>query len=148
MLILFGFFLPWVDGTSDFAARDFSGFDLARLVRNFEIVASSPSESGRDRLTAIALYAMPALAVNGAILTLVPVVQRRAAAAALGVAAGYAGAVLTAVAALTAASWTDLYRVLGAPQAGFFVSAAGTVAVAVSAVLTWPRRPLASPSRQ
>ncbi len=35
-------------------------------MRNFEIAASSPSETGRDRLTAIALYAMPALAVNGA----------------------------------------------------------------------------------
>ena len=37
-LVVLGFFLPWLDGTAEFAARDFSGFDLARLVRNFELV--------------------------------------------------------------------------------------------------------------
>ena len=63
-LIVWGFFLPWLDGTAEFAARDFSGFDLARLVRNFEIAASSEREEGGLRLTAVVLYLVPALAVN------------------------------------------------------------------------------------
>jgi hypothetical protein len=139
-MVLLGFFLPWVEGTSEFAARDFSGFDLARLVRNFEVVASSPSEAGRDRLTAMALYLAPALAVNGALLALVQAIRREAAAAASGAGAAYALAVLSAVAALSAVPGTDLRGVLGAPMPGFYVSAAGAVALAASAVLTWRRR--------
>lgn len=138
-MVVLGFFLPWLDGTAEFAARDFSGFDLARLVRNFEIVASSPSEAGRDKLTAVVLYAMPALAINGAALAFVPAVRRNAVAIALGIGAVYALVILTAVAALSAISWTDLEGVLGAPMSGFFVSAAGGAALAASALLTFRR---------
>ncbi len=138
-LVVIGFFLPWVHGTAEFGARDFSGFDLARLVRNFEIVASSPTESGRDKITALILYAMPALAVNGVALALLPVIRRKAAAVALGVAAVYALFVLAAVAALSVISWTELERVLGAPMSGFFVSLAGAAALVLAAALTAAR---------
>jgi hypothetical protein len=108
-------------------------------VRNFEIAASSPSETGRDRLTAIALYAMPALAVNGALLALMPTIQRRAAAIALATAAVYSLVILTVVAVLSAVSWTDLQGVLGSPMPGFFVSLAGSAMLGVSAALTFRR---------
>ena len=138
-MAVLGFFLPWLDGTAEFAARDFSGFDLARLVRNFEIVASSPSEAGRDKLTAVVLYAMPALAINGTVLVLVPAVRRKVAAIALGVGAVYALIILAAVAVLSAVSWTALESVLGAPRSGFFVSLAGAATLAVSSPLTFAR---------
>lgn len=134
-LVVLGFFLPWLHGTAEFGARDFSGFDLARLVRNFEIVASSTSESGRAGATAFALYALPALAVNAAVLALAPALHRKAAAIALAVAAAYGFAVLLAAATLSAVSFTELDRVLGAPMTGFFVSAAGIAALAASAAL-------------
>lgn len=138
-LVAVGFFLPWVEGAAEFGARDFSGFDLARLVRNFEIAASSPSEAGRDRLTALVLYAMPALAINGAALALLPVIRREAAAIALCIAAAYALIILSSVAALSAISRTELEPVLGDPMSGFFVSLAGAAALAVSAVLSFTR---------
>ena len=108
-------------------------------MRNFEIVASSPSEAGRDKLTAAVLYAMPALAINGAVLALVPAIRRKAAAIALGVGAVYPLVILTVVAALSATSWTDLEGILGAPMSGFFVSVAGGAALTASAVLTLRR---------
>ena len=138
-LVVLGFFLPWLHGTAEFAARDFSGFDLARLVRNFKIVASSSSEAGQVGLTAVALYTMPALAINGAVLALVPAIRRKAAAIALGVGAVYPLVILTVVAALSATSWTDLEGILGAPMSGFFVSVAGGAALTASAVLTLRR---------
>ena len=67
---IIGFFLPWLEGTAEFAARDFSGFDLARLIRNFEITAESQSEAGQIRTTALLVYLMPALVVNSAALWL------------------------------------------------------------------------------
>lgn len=115
-MVVLGFFLPWLDGTAEFAARDFSGFDLARLVRNFEIVASSSTEANRIGLTAVALYAMPALAINGAVLALVPAIRREAAAIALGIGAVYALVILTGVTALSAVPWTDLEGVLSASR--------------------------------
>lgn len=135
-LVAVGFFLPWVEGAAEFGARDFSGFDLARLVRNFEIVASSSAEAGRDRLTAVVLYAMPALAVNGAVLGFVPAVRREAAAIAMGCAAAYAFAILSVVAALSVMSLAELERVLGSPMIGFFVSLTGAGALAASSALT------------
>lgn len=108
-------------------------------MRNFEIAASSPSETGRDRLTAIALYAMPALAVNGALLALMPAIHRRAAAIALATAAIYTLAILTMVAVLSAVAWTDLQGVLGPPMPGFVVSLAGSALLCASAALTLHR---------
>ena len=138
-LVVLGFFLPWLHGTAEFAARDFSGFDLARLVRNFEIVASSSSEEGQFGLITVALYAMPALAINGAVLAFVPAIQRRAAAIALGIAAFHALVILTMFAALSAISWTNLQGVLGSPMNGFFVSVAGGATLCVSAALAFHR---------
>ena len=135
-LVVLGFFQPWLHGTAEFAARDFSGFDLARVVRNLEIVASSSSEEDKFGLMAVALYAMPALAINGAVLALVPAIQRRAAAIALGVAAVYSLAILTMFAALSTISWTNLQGALGSPMNGFFVSATGGAMLCVSAALT------------
>jgi hypothetical protein len=136
-LVVVGFFLPWVEGAAEFGARDFSGFDLARLVRNFEVVASSSAEAGRDRATALILYAMPALAVNGAVLALLPVVRREAVAVATGVAAAYAVVILAVVAVLSSTSWTELERVLGPPMSGFFASLVGSVLLGASSALTF-----------
>lgn len=139
VLVVSGFFLPWLNGAAEFAARDFSGFDLARLVRNFEIVASSSPEAGRLGLIAAVLYTVPALAVNGAILSLAPAIHRKAGAIALAVAAVYALVVLTLTAAMTVIPGTDLEGVLGAPMKGFFVSIAGGAALAAAAALTLRR---------
>jgi hypothetical protein len=123
-LVLAGFFLDWFSGTSEFAARDFSGADLARLVRNFEIVAASSREAGQLRATAVVLYLGPALAVNGAALCWLPVGRRACGVAAL--AGGlYAAAVLAAAFALSVVAWTDLEEVLGATMAGLWVTAIG-----------------------
>jgi len=134
-LLVAGFFLPWLDGTGEFAARDFSGFDLARLVRNFEIVASSSSEAGQMRATALVLYAAPALAVNAAVIGLMPAERVIRAGAAL-LAAVYGLGVLVTAAVLASVSWTDLDGVLGAPMPGWFASTAGVVALGASGVLT------------
>lgn len=90
-------------------------------------------------LTAVCLYVMPALAVNAAVLALLPTIRREAAAIALGVGAAYALMILSSAAALSAVSWTDLERVLGAPMSGFFVSLAGAAALGASATLTFAR---------
>lgn len=139
--VLGGFFLPWVHGSAEFAARDFSGFDLARLVRNFEVVASSSGEAGKLRVTAVVIYLAPALAVNGAALSWLPGHPRLHVAAIL-VAAAYALAVLGATAVLSIVSWTELGRVFGGPMTGFWCSLAGTVALAAGGV-TLARQTLA-----
>ncbi|MEO8458372.1 MAG: hypothetical protein ABI559_11220 [Chloroflexota bacterium] len=128
-LIVIGFFLPWLDGTGAFAARDFSGFDLARLVRNFEI--ATPNQGSQLRATAIALYLVPALAVNGAVLGWF---LGRASAIAMLVGGLYAAAILGVALMLSLVSWTDLGDVLGAPRLGFLVSAAGCALVTQNAV--------------
>jgi hypothetical protein len=123
-LVLAGFFLDWFSGTAEFAARDFSGADLARLVRNFEIVATSSSEAGQLRATAVVLYLGPALAVNGAALCWLPVARRASGIAAL--AGGlYAALVLAAAFVLSVAAWTDLEGVLGSTMVGLWVTAIG-----------------------
>jgi hypothetical protein len=126
--VVAGFFLPWVHGSAEFASRDFTGFDLARLVRNFEIVASSSQEAGGFRLTAIVIYLAPALAVNGAALAWIAASPRISAAALL-FAAVYAAVVLFGVAFLSIISWTELQRVLGGLMAGFGCTAAGAMAL-------------------
>jgi hypothetical protein len=133
-LVVSGFFLPWLDGTAEFAARDFSGFDLARLVRNFEIAASSEREEGGLRVTAVVLYLVPALAVNGAAFAVIPPL-RRWATPALGIAAAYALFVLVATGVLAAVSWTELEGVMGGALVGFYVSLAGAGLLAIGAVI-------------
>jgi hypothetical protein len=144
-LVLGGFFLDWFAGSAEFASRDFSGADLARLIRNFEVVASSSVESGQLRISAVVLYLVPALAINGAVLAQFAG-ARWARAVALCAAAAYGFAVLLAAALLAAVSWTDLQGVLGEPMPGFFVSLLG---VALLAAAGWhvlgPRRSMARP---
>lgn len=128
MLVVAGFFLPWIHGSAEFASRDFTGFDLARLVRNFEIVASSSQEAGEFRATAVVIYLVPALAVNGAALAWLAA-SRRVGAAALLTTAGYTMFLLVGLALLSVASWTELQRVLGGLMAGFAFSLAGSLAL-------------------
>jgi hypothetical protein len=138
-LVALGFFFPWVDGAAEFASRDFSGLDLARLMRNFEIVASSSNEAGKFTLTALVLYLAPALAVNGAAVTWLTS-SRRVAAAGAAVAAVYVGSVLAGVALVSAAGDTDAERVLGGLLIGFASTLAGALALAVSSLLlVWGR---------
>lgn len=137
-LLVVGFFLPWMEGTTEFSARDFSGFDLARLVRNFEI--ATEEDSGKLRLTAVVLYAVPALAVNAAVFTLVPQLRSWQVVAA-GVAAAYGLVVVGGVGLLATVSGTELRGVLGEAMVGWWVSVAGAGMMAVSGVmLAWLRR--------
>ena len=63
-LVLVGFFTPWMNGSSVFDLRSFSGFDFARLVRNFEITANSAEASGQIRATAVAIMAFGAIGLS------------------------------------------------------------------------------------
>jgi hypothetical protein len=140
-LLVVGFFLPWMDGTAEFSARDFSGFDLARLVRNFEI--ATDGDEGRLRVATVVLYAVPALAVNAAAFVAVPglrVWER----AAVGIAFVYALVVLVGVAVLASVGWTDLEGVLGRVMVGWWMSLVGVVAMGVGGFVAWvapPPRP-------
>lgn len=138
-LVLLGFFLPWVHGSAEFAASDFSGLDLARLVRNFEIVASSSNEAGGLRATAIVLYAMPALAINAAVLAWWPL-ERKIGGICVVAGALYASFILGVVALFSVAAWSELERVLGAPAYGYWFSAAGAASLAgAGGALLWRR---------
>jgi hypothetical protein len=132
-LIVGGFFAPWASGAAEFASRDFSGFDLARLIRNFEI-ASPDEDSGRLRLAAVVMYLSPALAANAGVMAWAPVGRRLAGGAALA-AALYAAVVTGGIVLLSAADWTELGRVLGGPLSGFWLTATGVGALAVAAAL-------------
>jgi hypothetical protein len=126
--VVIGFFLPWLEGTAEFAARDFSGFDFARLIRNFEVTAGSGSESGQIRATALMMYLSPALVVNVAILWLLetPVgIPARALATATVGAAGYGLSVLGVLWFLSVVHVNDFADVVGAPRYGFLISALG-----------------------
>jgi len=131
-LLVVAFFLPWMDGSAEFAARDFSGFDLARLVRNFEIATSGDND--RLRLTAAVLYGVPALAVNAGVFAIVP--QLRAwARAAMAVGAVYAFVVLVGIGVLATGSGTELERVMGPAMIGYYVSLVGAFMMAAAAAL-------------
>lgn len=145
-LIVAGFFLPWVGGAAEFASRDFTGFDLARLMRNFEVVASSSSDAGKFTLTAVVLYLVPALAVNGAVLVWLAD-SRRLASGALALAALYGAAVLGGVAAISSIGDSDAERVLGGLMAGFGSSGLGAALLLLSSLLLVRARPPAGPER-
>ncbi|MEX0683872.1 MAG: hypothetical protein WD904_02620 [Dehalococcoidia bacterium] len=133
-LLTAGFFAPWVAGTAEFGARDFSGFDLARLVRNFEVVSTSSRESGGLRATAVLLYLVPALAVNSVVVTWLRM-PPRIASLLIVTAAAYAATVLFAMVLLAGVSWTELERELGHPLIGIWLSACGAATLAVAGVL-------------
>lgn len=126
--IVLGFFLPWMEGSNELDHRSFSGFDFARLIRNFEITAASESETGRIRAAALILYLMPALAVNAAILAALSWtigVSNRVAGAAVIAAGVYGQVVLGALLFLSVVQVNDFAGVVGAPRYGFVVSALG-----------------------
>jgi hypothetical protein len=132
--IVIGFFLPWVEGASLLDFRSFSGFDLARLVRNFEISVGPDSELNELRASAIALYIVPALAVNAAALELLrwrlpdAATLSRAASVACG---AYAAFVLLVVLLLSQVPVNNFEVVAGTPSWGFAMVAVG------AALLVW-----------
>jgi hypothetical protein len=121
-LVVIGFFLPWMDGANAFDLRTFSGFDFARLVRNFEITAGSVPETGQIRATAVAVYLMPALAINGAFLYQISAFARSlryAAGVALLLAAIYIVSMLLALLFLSMVHINQFADVVGPPLWGF-----------------------------
>jgi hypothetical protein len=130
-LIVAGFFSDWFDGTAEFAARDFSGFDLARLIRNLDIARAE--DEGELRVAAVVMYLMPALAVNAGVLAPSPA-HRLISFAATAIAAAYSAILLAGLFVLSATGVTDLGSVLGTPQAGFWACITGAFALVASAV--------------
>jgi len=123
--------------------HSFSGFDFARLIRNFEITAESQSEAGQIQATALLVYLMPALVVNSAVLRLV----RRAAgipAAAVAVASvaagGYGLVVLSSLVFLSVVHVNDFAMVVGAPRYGFLISALGCAVLLAVGLARLPHR--------
>jgi hypothetical protein len=142
-LIVVGFFLPWLDGTAEFAGRDFSGFDFARLIRNLEVTAESRSEGGQLQMTALLLYLTPALAVNSAVLWLarstvgLPIIAVAGASVAAGV---YALAIMSALLFLSVVELNDFAGVVGAPLYGMLISVIGCAVLLAVGVAKWPTR--------
>lgn len=129
-LVVIGFFSPWMDGTSAFDLRTFSGFDFARLVRNFEITADSAEASGQIRASALAIYLMPAVAINGALLLQISALYgsfRYAAGVALLLAAGYIAAMLFALFLLSAVPVNQFAEIVGLPSWGFGLTLLGAL---------------------
>ncbi len=133
MIVVIAFFLPWMDGAGALEFRSFSGFDFARLVRNFEITADSTSAAGEFRATAIAIYLVPALAVNGAVLDFAAIFSaplRRISGCALAVAAAYVILVLALLLALSVVPVNEFATVVGFPKYGFGLTASGALLLA------------------
>ena len=146
LLIVIGFFLPWMEGSNELSHRGFSGFDFARLIRNFEITAASESETGRIRAAAFLLYLMPALAVNAAVLTALAGkfgIPGRVAAASVMVAGLYGLVVLGVLYFLSVVQLNDFAGVVGAPRYGFLLSALGSAVLLGVGLARLPRRPSA-----
>lgn len=139
-LVCAGFFLPWMDGAGPFALRSFSGFDFARLVRNFEITADTASSSAQVRGSAVAIYLVPAAAVNAAVLHALARfagLSRRAAAAALVIASAYVLAVLGLVLVLSLAPLNGFASAVGLPSWGFALTLAGALALGGEGLRTY-----------
>ncbi len=132
-LVVAGFFLPWMVGASAFDLRTFSGFDFARLVRNFEITADSGSTTGEIRVTAIAIYLVPALAINGAFLHQISVFLRSlnyAASVALLLAAVYILSMQFVLLFLSLVPVSGFAAVVGLPSWGFGLTLSGALLMA------------------
>jgi hydrogenase-4 membrane subunit HyfE len=126
VIVTAAFFLPWMDGANELRFHSFSGFDFARLIRNFEITAQSPSETGQIRATALLIYLMPALVVNSCVMTLLQPalkVAAKLAGGALIAAGGYGLAVLGVLLFLSVVRVNDFADVVGGPDYGFAISA-------------------------
>jgi len=132
-LVLVAFFLPWMAGDGPFSLRTFSGFDFARLVRNFEITADTASSSAQVRGVAVAVYLLPAVAANAAMLRLCAafrLLDRRVAGWALIGAAAYILAMQALLLFLSLVPVNDFASSVGLPRWGFALSAAGAAALA------------------
>jgi len=132
-IIVVAFFLPWMEGSGRLDARVFSGFDFARLVRNFEITAGSASAEGQIRATAVAIYLVPALAVNGALLHVAAAFSqqlRTMSGLALLSAAAYGLLVLLTLLALSVLPLNEFEDVVGLPAHGLGLTVAGALTLA------------------
>lgn len=132
-LVFAGFFLPWMAGAGPFETRAFSGFDFARLVRNFEIIADSLSSTAPIRGTAIAIYLMPALAINGAILHIFAAfakLPRRLVGWALVLGGAYSLTMLAILLFFSLAPFTPFEATVGLPRWGFVSSLSGGLLLA------------------
>jgi hypothetical protein len=142
-IVISAFFLPWMHGSNEFADRTFSGFDFARLVRNFEITASSPPGLGQVRATAIALYLVPALAVNALVFHFLAFTNRgwigatRVASASC---AAYSILLLSGLLVLSAVPVTGLAPVIGWPAYGLAATAIGSLVLGGVDIVTFLSR--------
>jgi hypothetical protein len=141
-IIAWAFFLPWMQGDGPFELRSFSGFDFARLVRNFEITTDTQSSLAQVRASAIALYLVPALAVNAAAVHVAApllALSARYAGWTLMIAAVYAAAMLALILGFSIVPLNDLAPTLGWPRVGFALTGAGVAMLAVVARLELKR---------
>jgi hypothetical protein len=132
-----------MDGAQALRFHSFSGFDFARLIRNFEITAESQSEAGQIRATALLIYLMPALVVNSAVLRLLrraTGIPPAAVAGASVAAGGYGLSVLGVLLFLSMVHVNDFADVVGAPRYGFLVSALGCAVLLGLGLARLPRR--------
>lgn len=132
-LVVGGFFLPWMDGSGPFGLRTFSGFDFARLVRNFEITTDSASGAAQVRVTAVALYLVPAAAVNAAVLHVLSGLaglRGRIIGWTIAVGGAYVVAILAVVLLLSLVPLNDFKNAVGLPRWGFATSLAGGLLLA------------------
>jgi hypothetical protein len=128
------FFLPWMDGSAELDQRTFSGFDFARLIRNFEITADSASSTGGIRATALAIYLMPALVINGAVVQGLerPLGWARIVSGiALASAGFYSLLILATVLFLSVVAINDFAHVIGPPEYGFGLCALASIKLVV-----------------
>jgi hypothetical protein len=125
-------------GSNEFAYRTFSGFEFARLVRNFEIAAGSPSAMGQVKATAIALYLVPSLAVNALAFNGLALVNRGwtgATRLASAVCAGYTVVVLGGLLVVSALPISGLAAVIGWPSYGFAATAIASLVMGSQSVV-------------
>jgi len=121
MLVVAGFFLPWVQGDGVFALRTFSGFGLAR---DLHTITSSIETVTGGSLTPLLFYIAPAGAVGIAVYTALAGVSALSRMLSTGVGVyALALAVLVLVIAMTPV--TDATRLLGTPSWGLGVTVAG-----------------------
>ena len=138
LTVVLAFFLPWMNGSNELDSRTFSGFDFARLIRNFEITAETPSTVSQITATAIALYLVPALAVNAIVFDAIALANRgwsRAAALASIIGAVCTFVVLAGLLVLSFLPISDLAHVVGWPAYGLVLTTGGALVMGSIGVL-------------
>lgn len=131
---LTAFFLPWMNGDGTFALRTFSGFDFARLIRNFEITAASQQDVAQVRGTAVLFYLAPALLVNSAsVYALAPLIgaSQRLCGVALAAAGIYALALVALLLVMGALPLSPLAPHVAMPREGMLITVAAATCVAL-----------------